>query len=403
MADVYDSLSLSEVLSRTPRLEWPEAVAVCRALFAELTAIGGGARTTFPGLEEIRLSRSGELTFTGTSFAADGGRWAASVMQALLTNSEPPVQLRLLVTQASSAGANLDQLDDALAYFERPNRSAVLQNLYARALAAVANALIAPPTLKITEPPPTPKAQKRAAQKVVWGGRAKTAAVVALAVAVGAAGSWLMLRQRSLTSAGSQATSQVADAVGDALLAGVSKITETAGLGRIVPPDQVSPEATPAPAPKDIQLPQARRRPVETPPAPETAPPAILEFTAFDLADSPEAGVPAAADPASESVDAAVAPEDAIYSADSFGVAPPIGVRPQLARALPPTIRIDDLTALELVIATDGTVETARLVGSPRNVMESMIISAAKAWEFEPAQKDGRPVKYRKTVWIRAR
>jgi hypothetical protein len=29
-----------------------------------------------------------------------------------------------------------------------------------------------------------------------------------------------------------------------------------------------------------------------------------------------------------------------------------------------------------------------------------MWLSAIKAWQFQPAMKDGRPVRYLKTVWI---
>jgi hypothetical protein len=29
-----------------------------------------------------------------------------------------------------------------------------------------------------------------------------------------------------------------------------------------------------------------------------------------------------------------------------------------------------------------------------------MFLSVAKAWQFQPALKDGVPVRYRKTIWI---
>jgi hypothetical protein len=29
-----------------------------------------------------------------------------------------------------------------------------------------------------------------------------------------------------------------------------------------------------------------------------------------------------------------------------------------------------------------------------------MFLSAANAWQFHPALKDGRPVRFRKTLWI---
>jgi TonB family protein len=92
-----------------------------------------------------------------------------------------------------------------------------------------------------------------------------------------------------------------------------------------------------------------------------------------------------------------------IYSANSDGVEPPIGVRPLLARQLPQAIQPEDLTRVEVVVSIDGSVESVRLIDPPRSVIDSMILSAAKAWQFEPAVKDGKPVRYRKTIWIRSR
>jgi hypothetical protein len=77
-----------------------------------------------------------------------------------------------------------------------------------------------------------------------------------------------------------------------------------------------------------------------------------------------------------------------------------VGVRPQLPRQLPSNVDRDTLGRIDLIIAEDGTVESVQLLGNRHTVRESMMLSAAKAWEFKPALKDGRPVKYRKTVWM---
>jgi hypothetical protein len=90
----------------------------------------------------------------------------------------------------------------------------------------------------------------------------------------------------------------------------------------------------------------------------------------------------------------------AVYSAESVGVSPPVGVNPQLPRRLPPEVDPNQLGQMELLIAPDGYVESAKLVKGPRNVHDSMLLSAAKAWQFRPAMKNGVPVRYRKTVWI---
>jgi hypothetical protein len=131
------------------------------------------------------------------------------------------------------------------------------------------------------------------------------------------------------------------------------------------------------------------------------------KLTAFDLGAPPDeksatvSTVPALPRSAGDKADDRQgADEDLTYSSTSSGVVPPVGVRPQLPKELPPGIRPADLTRIELVILPDGTVESVKLIGVPRTVHEAMLLSAVKAWEFHPAMKGGVPVKYRKTIWI---
>ena len=89
-----------------------------------------------------------------------------------------------------------------------------------------------------------------------------------------------------------------------------------------------------------------------------------------------------------------------IYSAESEAVSPPVGVRPQLPSELPSNVSVEQLSRIDLIVSPAGTVESVKLVGTPHNVHDSMLLSAAKTWQFQPALKDGVPVRYRKTVWI---
>ena len=57
-------------------------------------------------------------------------------------------------------------------------------------------------------------------------------------------------------------------------------------------------------------------------------------------------------------------------------------------------------TILDLLVAADGRVEHVRLRTPPRDVHEFMLVSAAKAWRFEPATVQGRPVRFRLSVAI---
>ena len=88
------------------------------------------------------------------------------------------------------------------------------------------------------------------------------------------------------------------------------------------------------------------------------------------------------------------------YSAESEAVSPPVGVGLQLPRELPSNGMAQHLSRIDLIISPAGTVESVKLVGTPHNVHDSMFLSAVKAWTFQPALKDGLPVRYRKTVWV---
>jgi hypothetical protein len=71
-----------------------------------------------------------------------------------------------------------------------------------------------------------------------------------------------------------------------------------------------------------------------------------------------------------------------------------------LARQLPPDFDPNRLGRIELIIGVDGSVESAKLLGPPRTVNDGLFLSVAKAWTFQPALRNGVPVRYRKTIWI---
>jgi hypothetical protein len=77
-----------------------------------------------------------------------------------------------------------------------------------------------------------------------------------------------------------------------------------------------------------------------------------------------------------------------------------VAVRPQLPTDLPLDVRREDLISIELIVASDGTVDSVKLVGPLQGLGDWLWLSTVKAWQFRPALKDGRAVPYRKTVWI---
>ena len=98
------------------------------------------------------------------------------------------------------------------------------------------------------------------------------------------------------------------------------------------------------------------------------------------------------------SADAPIDPE--VYAPGADGVSPPVGLRAAAAATAAADGRSRELSRIELIIARDGSVESARLLGTRRDVLGGMFLSAAKAWEFRPAMKDGVAVRYRKTILV---
>ena len=203
----------------------------------------------------------------------------------------------------------------------------------------------------------------------------------------------------------SRATVAAADAVGAVVMAGVSAVSDRAGLGRLVPAEA----ADPAPAPAAPLLPASKPKVRVTPPAAarlepvapglESLPAGTSVYEApHGVARLPDATFQETAETPEQSADAPF--DSTVYGAGSDGVSPPVGVRPQLPRQLPPTADPAQLSRIELTIAADGSVESARLLGQGRDVRGGMLLSAAKAWRFTPATKNGAAVRYRKTILV---
>jgi hypothetical protein len=93
--------------------------------------------------------------------------------------------------------------------------------------------------------------------------------------------------------------------------------------------------------------------------------------------------------------DALRAQEEAhVYTTADAEVTPPVAVGRQLPSAPPVTVARSRIGTLELVINPQGQVETLRLRTPLNRFHERMIVSAAKAWRYRPALKNGKPVRF---------
>ena len=138
-------IRLDDLLARGITLQWAEAVALVQATCRQLVVT---AASGFPSTAQIMLYEEGAAVALATVDQPQV-RAAAHLLASALPDVVP-VQLRLLVWQATGAGnpyANLDEFAVALASFERADRPALLGELYRRAAAAPARAAstLAPP------------------------------------------------------------------------------------------------------------------------------------------------------------------------------------------------------------------------------------------------------------------
>jgi len=90
-----------------------------------------------------------------------------------------------------------------------------------------------------------------------------------------------------------------------------------------------------------------------------------------------------------------------IYSTDDADVQPPTLRWPQL-----PSVGSDrpfdeaeeGVGLVELLLDEKGIVERLKFLTPPGRFGERMLLSAMKAWRYQPATKDGRPVRFLQRV-----
>ena len=189
----------------------------------------------------------------------------------------------------------------------------------------------------------------------------------------------------STTNERSNLSALVSDAANGVLDATDSLLSKL-GLER-ASGDDVAKAATVTP-PVPTRTPRRNRAAVVAP-APVPEPP--------DVSPSPlEVNAPAAIEPVPEPVMVEVPPSvdpSIVYSQTDQNVEPPR----LLSRPLPARLPSggSDVPTVEIVTSPEGGVERVRLTSKPRRLVDVMELSAAKAWQFDPALKDGQPVRYR--------
>jgi TonB family protein len=94
---------------------------------------------------------------------------------------------------------------------------------------------------------------------------------------------------------------------------------------------------------------------------------------------------------------AAPPPAPIIYSDSDSGLVRPVPTSKMMPEWRPSVVesKMSFSGTIELIVGTDGKVESAKMTKSVNPRYDAALLEAAKFWIFTPAKKDGTPVKYR--------
>jgi uncharacterized membrane protein (UPF0127 family) len=370
----FDAVDLERVLARRTPVSWFEAVAVVRELCDEAIATSPADDQRVPDLADIVLTPHGgvELLSEGPVSPAPVSR-AARVLLTLLAEAETlPVQLRLLALEEVSPNPKVGTLAEfasRLEFFERPGRRDLVRALYERFQQlppTAAEVRVAPPT-PLAPPPPIAWWRQSRSQVGIGIGALALLLGASIWLSPGSGPSGTIERRGPVARAVASASQKVAQVTGDSIQA----VAQWLGLASTDRPTAAAPADAPvvetagggaSPRRSRVRLPQ-------------TAPELGMAATAPDAAAAP--------------------PDTIVYTSEDAGVIAPRLDRSRLPANPPFGVSQDEIPQVEVVISATGEVESVKLVTQPARVHAAMMLSAVKNWRFQPALRDGQPVRYR--------
>jgi hypothetical protein len=397
------------LIARGIHLEWFEAVAVVQELCKRLlnNPPAGGVRV--PDLREIVILEDGAVDVTGRGPESQSPVFRlGEVFLHLVAGGPIPAAVRLLVLTVVSPTppySSVAEFSAALDYYERPNRADIVRDVYARWLRlppAPDRAAAVDADDTIPAAPASDVSAEQCPSRWWRQRRFVVAAAAAVLVLVGTAAGWWLLRAqprwfaKSKTDVASLARATT-ESVARVVSSGVEAIREQFGGAPAAPIPVEEPPASvavvhPGVKPRSV-LPtsdgwmKAVGNQAYPLPAPTVGPVAASVADARLYAEAAAVVAPV------------VAPGDwVIYSADDLDVVPPVAVYQRVPSGPPDGVSADSLPLLELLVSATGEVEKLRLITPTREVRTTMMLSAAKAWRFVPAKRNGVPVRYRQIV-----
>lgn len=422
-------IALNELHPPAVALDWHEAVALVASLASLIEQAGA---TACPMPSEVELRPSGELRVAGPR-VIDGSaaQGLAAVLAQLLASTPCPLELRQLLDdyadEAAAGPEAVAQLGERLAFFERPGRAAVLEALSLRVGPAVerARATAALEKLtartrqpsgshdRVTTPPPpmptgvvlpAPPVDRRPAVETAGQGRLVLAGAVVFAVCLAVAfvaASWLEGPKQAPARTASEPPEDDLPISGPGLTE-PGKAPSPASATRSAHPPAREPAAPPAAASAPAApVPVPASPNVAAPSSPSTSPsPAPTLRTPVDVVVAEREGhaLPPAVEPVR--VPSRTPPAGRVFSPADTQVTPAILIRPHLPDQPPPDVPEEQIGTLEFVVGESGAVEHVHLISPANRYQERMLVAAAKTWQFQPAMRDGRPVRYRTRIRV---
>jgi hypothetical protein len=392
-----NQIRLDELLARQVDVQWYEGVAIVQAICRQLLA-RGVSNGEFPVATQVGLSADGAVRVLATT--STKAVMAAAHLLAGLLSDDVPVRLRLVVSQAtgeSSTIQNLSEFSEALGYFERPDGELIVRNLVHRAMLAAPRKQA---DENRSEQVHTHQKPENAAVKPARDKKATlrlTAMAAAVAIVATSSLAWFASRGGRVSAAIGGITNVFAGGPEAGLnepLENSASPKEIAAQG----PTRAHQSHSSAAATSHGQPGEARK---ESPGAPAARISSLVPSVTSVRSGVPSSSISGAPEAAQTYVIFANEPgvnaSSLIYSKADSAVTPPRQVYPALP-AEPPAEMRRALTVVDLVIAPDGLVERVHLRTTPRDIHEFMLLSAAKAWRFQPALLDGRPVRFLHSV-----
>lgn len=408
---------LPMLITRELSYDWHDAVAIVAQLIAQARA-GGALPSTLPEFRLLSLEEGGAVTAVSPEPSMPAMPGAAQLLQQLLSGRDQPPPLRLYAMQAATSEPTptIEAFAEELAKYERPGRMTRLATLYNQAFDAIGSTALLeaardraerPLTVKTAGSTATAAAAATAAQAAKKKPAAKKAGqdqdntafnaalvVILVAVVVGG-GAWYYLQLPA-----PPAPAPVVEATPPAPAAPApprrAARSTTAGVEEAPAGSAGLPAAGTVAAERQLAAAREMLARQEYASA-STALERVLDMLRADR--SPQAEEIRRAASGLIDISKAAGGEqllgaaDRVYRSGDPGVTDPVPfsyLPPKPDPGTPP----EQLQVLEVLINADGNVDSAKFVMNRPSFRNSWWTAAAKAWRFEPATKDGRPVRY---------